>query len=100
MGLSIALASPTGRAAQRLSSVTCREALTLHRLLEFDPRTMSFQRHSDNPIPAQAIVVDEASMIDLFLGHSLLMRGGYGCTVAASRRYRPIAKRGTRECVA
>jgi len=72
MGKSIALASPTGRAAQRLSEMTGREAKTLHRLLEFDPRSMSFQRNSENPIPANAIVVDEASMIDLFLGHSLL----------------------------
>ncbi len=72
MGKSIALASPTGRAAQRLSEMTGREAKTIHRLLEFDPRSMSFQRHSDNPIPATAIVVDEASMVDLFLGHSLL----------------------------
>ncbi len=72
MGKSIALASPTGRAAQRLSEMTGREAKTIHRLLEFDPRSMSFQRNNDNPIPATAIVVDEASMIDLFLGHSLL----------------------------
>jgi len=72
MGKSIALASPTGRAAQRLSEMTGKEAKTIHRLLEFDPRSMSFQRNSENPIPAKAIVVDEASMIDLFLGHSLL----------------------------
>jgi exodeoxyribonuclease V alpha subunit len=72
MGKSIALASPTGRAAQRLSEMTGKEAKTIHRLLEFDPRSMSFQRNSLNPIPATAIVVDEASMIDLFLGNSLL----------------------------
>lgn len=72
MGKSIALASPTGRAAQRLSEMTGFEAKTIHRLLEFDPRSMSFQRNSENPIPANAIVVDEASMIDLFLGNSLL----------------------------
>jgi len=45
MGKSIALASPTGRAAQRLSEMTGREAKTIHRLLEFDPRSMSFQRN-------------------------------------------------------
>ena len=72
MGKSLALASPTGRAAQRLSEMTGKKAKTIHRLLEFDPKTMGFQRNSDNPIPANAIVVDEASMIDLFLGHSLL----------------------------
>lgn len=72
MGKSIALGSPTGRAAQRLAEMTGREAKTIHRLLEFDPKSMSFQRHNDNPIPATALVVDEASMLDLFLGHSLL----------------------------
>jgi exodeoxyribonuclease V alpha subunit len=72
MGKSIALASPTGRAAQRLSQITAKEAKTIHRLLEFDPRTMKFKRNVDNPIEAQAIVVDEASMLDLFLAHSRL----------------------------
>lgn len=72
MGKSIALASPTGRAAQRLGELTGREAKTIHRLLEFDPRTMKFKRDVDNPIEAQAIIVDEASMLDLFLAHSLL----------------------------
>lgn len=72
MGKSIALASPTGRAAQRLSELTGREAKTLHRLLEFDPKTMAFKRNSDDPIAAQAIIVDEASMVDLFLAHSLV----------------------------
>jgi exodeoxyribonuclease V alpha subunit len=72
MGKSIGLAAPTGRAAQRLSEMTRLEAKTLHRLLEFDPRTMDFKRNSDNPLPYQAIVVDEVSMLDLFLAHSLL----------------------------
>ncbi|MBD0345907.1 MAG: AAA family ATPase, partial [Coleofasciculus sp. Co-bin14] len=72
MGKSIALASPTGRAAQRLSEMTGMEAKTLHRLLEFDPKTFSFKRNQENPIPAQAIVVDESSMLDLFLANSLL----------------------------
>jgi len=72
MGKSIALASPTGRAAQRLSEMTRQEAKTLHRLLEFDPTNMKFKREADNPIPAEAIVIDEASMLDLFLANSLL----------------------------
>ncbi|WP_199755946.1 AAA family ATPase, partial [Chroococcidiopsis cubana] len=72
MGKFIVLASPTGRAAQRLSEVARMEAKTIHRLLEFDPRTMKFKRDADNPIEARAIVVDEASMLDLFLAHSLL----------------------------
>lgn len=72
MGKSIALASPTGRAAQRLSEMTGCEAKTIHRLLEFDPKTMKFKRDVDSPLEAKAIVVDEASMIDLFLANSLL----------------------------
>ena len=72
MGKSIALASPTGRAAQRLSEMTRQEAKTVHRLLEFDPTNFKFKREAENPIPAEAIVIDEASMLDLFLANSLL----------------------------
>jgi exodeoxyribonuclease V alpha subunit len=72
MGKEIALASPTGRAAQRLSEITGQEAKTIHRLLEFDPKTMKFKRDAENPIPANAITIDESSMMDLFLGHSLV----------------------------
>ena len=72
MGTSIALASPTGRAAQRLSEMAGQEAKTIHRLLEFEPKTMKFKRDLDNPLPVDAIVVDEASMLDLFLANSLL----------------------------
>jgi exodeoxyribonuclease V alpha subunit len=72
MGKSIALASPTGRAAQRLSQITGQPAQTLHRLLEVDPKTMGFKRNREHPINAQAVVIDEASMLDLFLANSLL----------------------------
>jgi exodeoxyribonuclease V alpha subunit len=72
MGKSIALASPTGRAAQRLSEMTREPAKTLHRLLEFDPKTMGFKRDQTHPLEADAIVVDEASMLDLFLANSLI----------------------------
>jgi exodeoxyribonuclease V alpha subunit len=72
MGKSIALASPTGRAAQRLSEMTRQEAKTVHRLLEFDPSNFKFKRDIDNPIPAEAVVIDEASMLDLFLANSLI----------------------------
>jgi exodeoxyribonuclease V alpha subunit len=72
MGKTIALASPTGRAAQRLSEMTGQEAKTIHRLLEFDPKNMKFKRDQDSPIQADAIVVDEASMLDLFLANSLM----------------------------
>lgn len=72
MGKAIALAAPTGRAAQRLSEMTGQAAKTLHRLLEFDPKNFSFKRDIQNPLEAQAMVVDEASMLDLFLANSLI----------------------------
>lgn len=76
MGKSIALAAPTGRAAQRLGEMTGLEAKTLHRLLEFDPKTRGFKRNKNNPLPHSAIIVDEASMLDLFLAHSLIQALG------------------------
>ncbi|MBD2536080.1 AAA family ATPase [Nostoc flagelliforme FACHB-838] len=72
MGKSIAMAAPTGRAAQRLGEMTGLEAKTIHRLLEFDPRTRGFKCDSENPLPQTTIVVDEASMLDLFLAYSLV----------------------------
>ncbi len=71
MGKSIALAAPTGRAAQRLGEMTGLESKTIHRLLEFDPKTRDFKCNSENPLPQKAIIVDEASMLDLFLAYSL-----------------------------
>jgi exodeoxyribonuclease V alpha subunit len=71
MRKSILLAAPTGRAAQRLAELTKCEAKTIHRLLAFDPGTMQFRANEDNPLEAEAIVVDETSMADLFLAHSL-----------------------------
>jgi exodeoxyribonuclease V alpha subunit len=72
MGKSILLAAPTGRAAQRLAEMTGHEAKTIHRLLAFDPKTMQFRYHDQNPLPVEAMVVDETSMLDLFLAHSLM----------------------------
>lgn len=72
MGKKIALASPTGRAAKRLSEVTGLEAKTLHRLLEFDPARRGFKRDLENLLPYDAIVIDESSMLDLFLAYSLI----------------------------
>ncbi|MBN3923275.1 ATP-dependent RecD-like DNA helicase [Nostoc sp. NMS4] len=72
MGKFIALAAPTGRAAQRLGEMTGLEAKTIHRLLEFDPRSRGFKRDSENPLPHTAIIADEASMLDLFLAYSLV----------------------------
>nr|MDJ0572007.1 ATP-dependent RecD-like DNA helicase [Pleurocapsa sp. MO_192.B19] len=72
MGKKIACAAPTGRAAKRLKEMTGIEAKTLHRLLEFDPSKMGFKRDGDNQLNCSAIVVDESSMVDLFMAHSLL----------------------------
>jgi exodeoxyribonuclease V alpha subunit len=65
------LASPTGRAAKRMAEATGREAKTIHRLLEFKPGE-GFGRNENNPIDADLIVIDEASMLDLVLAYNLL----------------------------
>ena len=76
MDLKCVLAAPTGRAAKRLTEVTGQEASTIHRLLEagIDPHTgdMFFARDESNPLKAQAVIVDEMSMVDVQLLHSLL----------------------------
>ena len=66
-----ALASPTGRAAKRLSQATERPASTIHRLLGFSPKE-GFKYNSKNPLPLDFLVVDEASMLDLILANNLL----------------------------
>ena len=76
MQLKCILAAPTGRAAKRLTEVTGEEASTIHRLLEagIDPNTgrMVFNRDEDQPLKADAVIVDEMSMVDVQLLHSLL----------------------------
>ncbi len=67
-----ALASPTGRAAKRLSEATDRGARTIHRLLEFNPMEGGFQRDESNPLEVDLVVVDEASMLDVLLFYNLL----------------------------
>jgi exodeoxyribonuclease V alpha subunit len=70
---SYALAAPTGRAAKRLAEATGREAKTIHRLLEFKPQQgLQFQRNEENPLDADMVIVDEASMLDLLLTNHLL----------------------------
>ncbi len=70
---SYVLAAPTGRAAKRLAEATGREAKTIHRLLEFKPQErFPFKRNEENPIAADMVVVDEASMLDLLLTNHLL----------------------------
>lgn len=69
---SVALCAPTGRAAKRLSEATGLEAKTIHRLLEYDPGTRDFKRETINPLEADLVVVDEASMIDILLMYHLI----------------------------
>ncbi|MGA7122419.1 MAG: ATP-dependent RecD-like DNA helicase [Polyangiaceae bacterium] len=64
-GVVVRLAAPTGRAAKRMSEATGEQATTLHRLLDFDPKTRTFKRDRERPIEAGAVIVDEASMLDL-----------------------------------
>lgn len=72
LGETVALAAPTGRAAKRLVETTGRDALTIHRLLQFDPKSGQFLRGVDDPLQFDALIVDESSMIDLPLAHSLV----------------------------
>jgi exodeoxyribonuclease V alpha subunit len=68
----VALCAPTGRAAKRLSESTGRDALTIHRLLEFEPALGGFKRDRDNPLELDLLVVDETSMVDVSLMNQLL----------------------------
>jgi exodeoxyribonuclease V alpha subunit len=65
------LAAPTGRAAKRMSEATGREAATLHRLLEFEPKKNAFKRDAKNPLDAGAVIVDESSMVDIWMADAL-----------------------------
>lgn len=77
-GLDVLLAAPTGRAAKRMSETSGREAQTIHRLLEIngvkedDKSGMYFERNELRPLEADAIIVDEFSMVDIYLLHALL----------------------------
>ena len=77
----IALAAPTGRAAKRLGESTGRDARTIHRLLEFDPGVGKFKRDRDNPLEADLLVIDEASMVDVVLMNQLLRAVPPWCAV-------------------
>jgi len=68
----ICLAAPTGRAAKRMSEITNHKASTIHSLLEFDFKTMGFKHNRENPLDADLVIIDEASMIDTYLMYSLL----------------------------
>ncbi|MCD8022729.1 MAG: ATP-dependent RecD-like DNA helicase, partial [Lachnospiraceae bacterium] len=76
-GLRILLAAPTGRAAKRMTEATGCEAKTVHRLLEIGAsadtvRAETFGRNEENPLDADVIIVDEMSMVDIYLMHALL----------------------------
>ena len=68
----VELCAPTGRAAKRMSEATGRSARTIHRLLEYSGDIGDFQKDEDDPIRADAVIVDEMSMVDIFLMRSLL----------------------------
>lgn len=78
--MEILLAAPTGRAAKRMTEATGYEARTIHRLLELtgmpaedgDTSGMHFERNEENPLDADAIIIDETSMVDIHLMHALL----------------------------
>jgi exodeoxyribonuclease V alpha subunit len=71
-GQHVLLAAPTGRAAKRLSEATKKEAKTIHRTLEFNPKQGRFKRTERHPLKADALVIDEVSMVDLPLMYSLI----------------------------
>ncbi len=78
--MELLLAAPTGRAAKRMTEATGYEARTIHRLLELtgvpsddkDTSGMHFERNEENPLEADAIIIDEMSMVDIYLMHALL----------------------------
>ena len=77
------LAAPTGRAAKRMSELTCREASTIHRLLgakmSEDGESVVFSKHEGDPLNCDALVLDECSMVDITLMCSLLKALKPGC---------------------
>ena len=80
-GAEIRLAAPTGRAAKRMTEATGYEAQTIHRLLEpsgmpeddREGQPIHFERNAENPLETDVIIIDEMSMVDIHLIHSLLM---------------------------
>jgi exodeoxyribonuclease V alpha subunit len=70
--LKILLAAPTGRAAKRMSEATGWEAKTIHRLLEYSSHKGGFKKDQDDPLEADVVIIDEASMIDTLLMYHLL----------------------------
>lgn len=81
-GLNVVLCAPTGRAAQRMSEITGKEASTIHRLLEAERTSddrMTFCKNEQDPIDADVVIVDELSMVDVVLFSALLSALPLGC---------------------
>lgn len=81
-GLSVVLCAPTGRAAQRMSEITGKEAKTIHRLLEAERGSggrMHFGKDERSPLDADVVIVDELSMVDIVLFSALLSALPLGC---------------------
>jgi exodeoxyribonuclease V alpha subunit len=78
-GRRILMCAPTGRAAKRMEEATGREAKTIHRLLEFNPRRQCFERDGIRPLEADLIVVDEMSMVDAALFAAFLQAVPRSC---------------------
>ena len=80
-GVELRLAAPTGRAAKRMTETTGYEAQTIHRLLELngmpeeekEGQAVHFERNAENPLDADVVIIDEMSMVDIQLMHSLLL---------------------------
>jgi exodeoxyribonuclease V alpha subunit len=72
LGKKVLLAAPTGRAARRLSEVTLRNATTIHRMLGVNFQDGLFSKNRDNPLDADAVIIDEASMLDTLLMFHLI----------------------------
>jgi len=72
LGRKVMCAAPTGRAAKRMSEATGKDARTIHRLLEFSPKEGRFKKDEENPLDADALIIDETSMVDTVLMYHLL----------------------------
>ena len=115
--MEILLAAPDGRAAKRMTEATGYEAKTIHRLLELtgapvaDPKNngnsgenrlegMHFERNEENPLDADVIIIDEMSMVDISLIHSLLKAVECRNEADPCGRCKPASERRTGKCSA
>ncbi len=83
LGISYAIAAPTGKAAKRVAEVTGKEAKTIHRLLDvsYDGTSIKFRRNESNPLSVGFVIIDEMSMTDILLMESLLKAIRGSCLV-------------------